>query len=66
MEHRTIRIELPIVVAGEKVEQDFLTQAGFRTEPYVNQENSIDSFGTKGSDGKYYLTLRFNQENVAA
>ena len=48
MEHRTIRIVLPIVVAGEKVDQDVLTQAGFRTEPYVNKENSIDAFGTKG------------------
>jgi len=66
MEHRTIRIELPIVVSGESVASDTLTKLGFRTEPYVNQENSIDAFGTKGTDGKYYFTLRFHQENLAA
>ncbi len=66
MEHRTIRVVLPIVVAGEKVGPEILTQDGFRTEPYVNKENSIDAFGTKGSDGKYYLTLRFSQENLPA
>jgi hypothetical protein len=66
MGHRTIRIELPIVVPGEKVEQETLTQAGFRTEPYVNKENGIDAYGAKGSDGKYYLTLRFHQENLPA
>ncbi len=65
LEHRTTRIELPIVVAGQTVTQDDLTKLGFRTEPYVNNENSIDSYGTKGTDGKYYLTLRFHQENVA-
>jgi hypothetical protein len=66
MGHRTIRIELPIVVPGEKVEQEILTQAGFRTEPYLNKENSIDAYGSKGSDGKYYLTLRFHQQNLPA
>ncbi len=66
MDHRTIRIELPIAVSGEKVADDVLSTVGFRTEPYVNQENSIDAYGTKGTDGTYYLTLRFHQENVAA
>jgi hypothetical protein len=66
LSHRTIRIELPIVVDGETVSSDVLTQAGFRTEPYVNRENSIDAYGSKGSDGKYYLTIRFHQENLAA
>ena len=65
LDHRTIRIELPIEVTGETVAPDVLTQVGFRTEPYVNQENSIDSYGSKGTDGKYYLTIRFHQEHVA-
>ncbi|HTP57754.1 MAG TPA: DUF2207 domain-containing protein, partial [Spirochaetia bacterium] len=64
LQHRTVRITLPVTVAGEKVPADALTQLGFRTEPFVNQENSIDAYGTKGTDGAYYLTLRFNQENV--
>ena len=66
LDHRTIRVVLPIPVAGETVAQDVLTQAGFRTEQYVNQQNKIDSFGSKGSDGKYYLTVRFHQQGVAA
>ena len=53
MGHRTIRIELPIVVAGETVTADDLAKLGFRTEPYVNQENGIDQYGSKGDDGKY-------------
>ena len=41
----------------QTVGQDVLTQAAFRTEPYVNEDNAtIDWFGTKGDDGKYYLT----------
>ena len=63
--HRTLRITLPVTVAGEKVGADALNLLGFRTEPYVNKENSIDAYGTKGNDGSYYLTIRFNQENVA-
>ena len=66
LEHRTVRIVFPIVVAGAKVSPEQLDKLGFRTEAFVNRENSIDAFGTKGTDGAYYLTLRFNQEKVSA
>ncbi len=66
LEHRTVRIVFPVIVAGEKLASGALDSLGFRTEPFVNQENGIDAFGTKGTDGKYYLTLRFNQDGVAA
>ena len=65
LEHRTVRILLPVTVAGEKLASGSLATLGFRTEPFVNQENAIDAFGTKGTDGSYYLTLRFNQDGVA-
>ncbi|HEY9594574.1 MAG TPA: hypothetical protein VHE79_08855, partial [Spirochaetia bacterium] len=64
MEHRTMRIELPIEVTGEKVADDFLAKIGFRTEPYVNDQNGIDAYGSRGDDGKYYLTLRFHQTDL--
>ena len=57
---------LPVPVASETVVQADLTRVDFRTEPYVNEENAtIDWFGTKGDDGRYYLTARFHQTNVA-
>ncbi|MCX7029660.1 MAG: radical SAM protein [Spirochaetes bacterium] len=66
LEHRTVRVVLPVTVSSETVGQDVLTQVDFRTEQYVNEENAtIDWFGTKGDDGKYYLTARFHQTNVA-
>ncbi|HVO40464.1 MAG TPA: hypothetical protein VMV03_15635, partial [Spirochaetia bacterium] len=65
LQHRTVRIVLPIKVEGEKVDADVLSGLGFRTERYMNQENSIDAYGTKGADG-WYLTVRFHQEPVQA
>jgi hypothetical protein len=54
MEHRTVRVVLPVIVASQTVGQDVLTQVDFRTEPYVNEDNAtIDWFGTSGDD-EYY------------
>ncbi len=67
LEHRTVRVVLPVPVASETVVPSDLTRVDFRTEPYVNEENAtIDWFGTKGDDGRYYLTARFHQTDVGA
>ena len=66
LEHRTVRIVLPIQVASDHIDKSFLESISFLTEKYVNSENKIDYYGTKGDDGRYYCTLRFHQINVPA
>ena len=66
LEHRTVQVVLPITVPGEEVDQKLLDGLSFLTETYVNKENKIDYFGTKGDDGAYRFTVRFHQENVSS
>ena len=64
LDHRTVRITLPIVIPPSRKAEDVLKTIDFRTEKYVNAENLIDYYGQKGNDGKDYLTIRFHQNNV--
>ncbi|HOV64978.1 MAG TPA: DUF2207 domain-containing protein, partial [Spirochaetia bacterium] len=66
MGHRTVQIVFPIEVEGETLSQEYIDSLPFYTEPFVNEQNRIDFFGVKGNDGKYYLTVRFHQEDLAA
>ncbi len=69
LDHRTVTIVLPIeVAAGESGDSrsEQLARLGFATEKFVNQQNKIDWYAADGSDGKYYLALRFHQDKPAA
>ncbi len=65
LQHRTIRVVLPIEVAGKKVSAEELARLGLRTEPHVNQENKFDVLGVQEGD-LYHLTLRFHQTELAS
>ena len=69
LDSRTVRVVFPIEVkegaSGNSLSPE-LSDIHFMTEEFVNKQNSIDWYGTKGDDGKNYLTLRFYQENVSS
>ena len=63
---RTVRLVLPVKVGGETLTSAERDAVPLKTEPWVNDENKIDYYGSPGSDGAYYLSLRFFQENLSA
>jgi len=64
MEHRTVRVVLPIIVETAEITQEFLQSINFRTEQFVNEQNKIDYYTTQGDDGSYYFSILFHQDNV--
>ena len=66
LDSRTVRVVLPVKVSGETVTGAQAESVRLLTEPFVNRENRIDFYGSPGTDGAHYLTLRFYQENVPA
>jgi len=65
-DHQVIRLVLPVVIAAEKLTQAEWDAVPMLTEEYVNSENKIDYYGTKGDDGQYYLTAQFYKEKPPA
>ncbi len=66
LEHRTLRIILPVTVAPDEDFWGFAEAIDLRTEQYVNSANKIDYFASEGDRGTYYFTIRFHQDNVSA
>jgi len=65
LEHRTVRIVLPLPVPPGAIDPGLPERLGWRTEKEVNKENAIDWLGSPGDDGQHYLTVRFHQDAVA-
>ena len=66
LEHRTLRVILPITVTHDEDFWGLAESIDLRTEQYVNSENKIDYFASEGDSGANYFTIRFHQDNVSA
>ena len=64
LEYRSVRLVLPKTVGSDKLSDEEKAAIPLRTEKAVNAENKIDWYGTKGEDGKFYLTGLFYQKDV--
>ncbi len=64
LEHRTLRIILPITVSKNEDFWGFAESIDLRTEQYVNSENKIDYFASEEDSGNFYFTIRFHQDNI--
>jgi hypothetical protein len=57
MTYRAVRLVLPVQVSGEKLPEDEILALPVYSEPWVNEQNRIDYYGSPGADGTYYLTM---------
>jgi len=66
LQSRTLRLVLPVTVGGGTLTATEREAVPLKTETWVNEENKMDFYGSPGSDGAFYLTLRFFQQNPGA
>jgi len=64
-QYQAVRLILPVRVTGAELSEEEKKAIPMLTEQFVNKQNSIDYYGTKGNDG-YYLTILFYKKNHAA
>lgn len=63
LEHMTVMVHYPIAVEGKEVAPELLQKVGFRTEPFMNQQYSIDYYGQPDDSGRYWLTVRVHAKS---
>lgn len=64
LDHETVTVHFPVVLAGETVDSTVLDRLKFMTEKYVNERYRIDYPTVHNGQGQPVFTVRFHRQEL--